>query len=256
MDWFYVEQGQQAGPVDDSQLEKLLRGGKIQLDTLVWREGMAEWAPYREAKGVASSAQGPELSISHGPAAEEAICVECGKFYPAANMIRHGNAHVCAACKPAFLQKLSEGAPTKSGALRWAPISTRFAAALLDGLILLVVNLGLGFMAGVGIATTAAGRPQAAIAVQGAVIAVQILIALGYEAFMIGKYGATLGKMACKIEVVTGTGGRVSYGRAAGRYFAKMLNNFTCLIGYIIAFFDDQKRALHDHICNTRVVLK
>ena len=63
--------------------------------------------------------------------------------------------------------------------------------------------------------------------------------------------------MACKIKVVTADGGRVSYARAFGRYFAKMLSAFTCMIGYIIAVFDNpQKRALHDHICNTRVVYK
>ena len=29
-----------------------------------------------------------------------------------------------------------------------------------------------------------------------------------------------------------------------------------CYIGYILAAFDDQKRSLHDHICNTRVIYK
>jgi len=29
-----------------------------------------------------------------------------------------------------------------------------------------------------------------------------------------------------------------------------------CYIGYLIVAFDDQKRALHDHICNTRVIYK
>jgi hypothetical protein len=49
MKWYYVDQGQQAGPVDDAQLEQLRSNGKIQLDTLVWQEGMANWMPYREA---------------------------------------------------------------------------------------------------------------------------------------------------------------------------------------------------------------
>jgi len=35
MNWYYVDAGQQAGPVDDAQLEELLRSGKIQSDTLV-----------------------------------------------------------------------------------------------------------------------------------------------------------------------------------------------------------------------------
>jgi hypothetical protein len=33
-----------------------------------------------------------------------------------------------------------------------------------------------------------------------------------------------------------------------------LINGFTCGISYIIAGFDEQKRALHDHICNTRVI--
>lgn len=37
-------------------------------------------------------------------------CGECDQVFPAADMIRHGPAYVCAACKPRFMQKLSEGA--------------------------------------------------------------------------------------------------------------------------------------------------
>jgi uncharacterized RDD family membrane protein YckC len=62
--------------------------------------------------------------------------------------------------------------------------------------------------------------------------------------------------MACKIRVVTADGGKVSYMRALGRYFAKILSSMICLAGYIMAFFDDEKRGLHDRICNTRVILK
>ena len=43
-------------------------------------------------------------------------------------------------------------------------------------------------------------------------------------------------------------------GRAVGRYFAQWLSAFILYIGYIIAGFDSEKRALHDHICDTRVI--
>jgi uncharacterized RDD family membrane protein YckC len=33
-----------------------------------------------------------------------------------------------------------------------------------------------------------------------------------------------------------------------------MLSGFTFYIGFIIAAFDPEKRALHDHICGTRVI--
>ena len=42
-----------------------------------------------------------------------------------------------------------------------------------------------------------------------------------------------------------------------GRHFAKYISaNFTLYIGYIMAGFDDQKRSLHDRICETRVIKK
>jgi uncharacterized RDD family membrane protein YckC len=43
-------------------------------------------------------------------------------------------------------------------------------------------------------------------------------------------------------------------GQAAGRYLAFLINGFTLFIGFIMAGFDDQKRALHDRICDTRVI--
>ncbi len=43
MNWYYIENGQQAGPVQDAQLQALVQQGRIQADTLIWREGMANW---------------------------------------------------------------------------------------------------------------------------------------------------------------------------------------------------------------------
>jgi uncharacterized RDD family membrane protein YckC len=39
-----------------------------------------------------------------------------------------------------------------------------------------------------------------------------------------------------------------------GRYFAQWISAIILAIGYIMAAFDDQKRALHDRICETRVI--
>jgi uncharacterized RDD family membrane protein YckC len=85
---------------------------------------------------------------------------------------------------------------------------------------------------------------------------IQYAIVISYETIMIGRFGATLGKMAVGIRVVKSDGSRVGYGRAFGRYFAKIVSLLTLLIGYIMAGFDSQKRALHDYICDTRVIKK
>lgn len=43
MSWFYTENGQQAGPV--SQHDLLIQLAELPHDTLVWKQGMAEWLP-------------------------------------------------------------------------------------------------------------------------------------------------------------------------------------------------------------------
>jgi uncharacterized RDD family membrane protein YckC len=257
MNWYYVEAGQQAGPVDDAQLAELERTGRIQTDTLVWREGMTDWQPYHYVKPGATTATAvPVAAAAPVTGAAEGVCAECNGIFNLQDMIRHGNIYVCAKCKPVLMQKLAEGARLNTGALNYAGFWTRFAAVFLDGLILWVFNTAINLTAGFGAFQTNRNPSTAFSALFVLVFFLQVAIALSYETVMIGKFGATLGKMACKIKVVTPDGGRVSYMRALGRYFAKFLSGILCAIGYIIAAFDDEKRALHDRICNTRVVLK
>jgi len=263
MNWHYVEQGQQVGPVTEEFLTQLFQAGKITADTLVWHEGLPDWQTYNQAMANRPPivAAPPTLPPTAPPLNEnEVVCTECGKVFPAAETIKVGNASVCAACKPIFLQKLSEGARINTGGLDYARIPARFAAVFLDGLLLgavnLVTNAAMGFMFASAARPVDGKLPAGFLAFQFVLFAINLSIGVTYEGLLIGKYGATLGKMACKIKVVTADGGRVTYARAFGRYFAKLLSAFTCLIGYIIALFDDQKRALHDRICDTRVVNK
>ena len=60
--------------------------------------------------------------------------------------------------------------------------------------------------------------------------------------------------MALGLKVIRSDGARITYGRAVGRFFAENLSGLILCIGYIMVAFDGEKRALHDHICDTRVV--
>jgi len=263
MNWYYVDQGQQAGPVNDVQLEELVRSGKIQPDTLVWHEGMAAWQAYRDVNAPPTLSAPPPTSSAPSPAggagyapgeSAEAVCAECGNLFAIQDMIRHGSVYICANCKPVFMQKLAEGAKLNTGELNYAGFWIRFAAKFVDGLI-----LGVPFMVVfllVLIPQMRASKPDELVFLPYILQFCFIFIRMAYEIFFLGKYGATLGKMACKIKVVTADGGRIGYGRATGRFFAEILSGMICYIGYIIVAFDGQKRALHDHICNTRVVFR
>jgi uncharacterized RDD family membrane protein YckC len=64
---------------------------------------------------------------------------------------------------------------------------------------------------------------------------------------------ATLGEKLMGIYVTDLQGNRIGFGRATGRYFAKIVSNFTLFIGYIMAGFTGKKQALHDMIAGCLV---
>ena len=66
--------------------------------------------------------------------------------------------------------------------------------------------------------------------------------------------GATVGKMAMGLRVVTSDGQRLSFMNATGRYFAKILSAIILCIGFIMVAFTDKTRGLHDIIAGTLVI--
>ncbi len=77
-------------------------------------------------------------------------------------------------------------------------------------------------------------------------------------AYWMGFHGSALqaspGKLALGIKVTDNAGERISYARAAGRFFATWISSIIFCIGYLIAAWTERKRALHDMIAGTLVV--
>ena len=67
---------------------------------------------------------------------------------------------------------------------------------------------------------------------------------------------ATLGKMVIGVIVTDESGNRISFARATGRHFSKILSGIILLIGYIMIAFTGKKQGLHDIIAATLVVKK
>jgi len=70
------------------------------------------------------------------------------------------------------------------------------------------------------------------------------------------KRQATLGKMAMGIVVSNMKGKRISFARATGRHFAKIISRIILRIGFIMAGFTRKKQALHDMMADCLVVKK
>lgn len=239
MQWYYAEQGQQKGPIEESSLVDLVNSGVIRDDTLVWHEGLANWQTYGTARG---------MRLAESPAQAASDSMPSGSGDGGRAPIAQGVAaayipHDYAAAKPS---------------VHYAGFWIRFLARLIDGIILNIALLVVRIPLGISIFNSSTTRdPGAAIAaVVATVIAtlVSIVVSAGYEIYFVSAKGATLGKMALGLKIIRPEGEPISMGLAAGRYFAQWISAIIFMIGYIMAGFDDQKRALHDRICETRVI--
>ncbi len=90
-------------------------------------------------------------------------------------------------------------------------------------------------------------------------IAILLIMVVGWLYFALmesSTKGATLGKMALGIKVTDLTGNKISFGRATGRFFGKIISGLILYIGYIMAGFTQQKQALHDIMAGCLVINK
>ncbi|MCK5844554.1 MAG: RDD family protein [Victivallales bacterium] len=284
--WYFEENGDRVGPVDDAGIQAAAAQGRISSTTLVWNEKMTDWAKASdtELRSSLSSSTGDDgveiVEVSDEPytalpqseqnsntasetaSKEVAQCANCGGMFNTNELVDIDGASVCADCKPQYLRKLQEGGDVNSVYYRYAGFWIRAVAIILDGLIIAVVQFPLSILFGVliGVIGGAMGGNETAgavvvILIQLVNMLVSVLIQGLYDVLFLVKKGATPGKMAMGIRVINADGNRqISYGKAIGRYFAKMLNGFTLNIGYMMAGWDDEKRGLHDRICDTRVI--
>ncbi|MEX2016646.1 MAG: RDD family protein, partial [Candidatus Hydrogenedentales bacterium] len=215
MAWYYAEDGRQQGPVSDPEFESMVRQGEVRNDTLVWREGMADWRPYGE---VAAATPVAGAVLERDPAmgmvtAGMANCVECGRLFPVGEMLPYRGVFVCATCKPIFFQRVQEGAalPTM---VNYAGFWIRFVAKVIDSIILQVVNAGV-----YALFLPLLTRTDSETAAVGVIVILSLVgvgLTVGYNVFFLGRFGATPGKMALGLKVIRPGGMELTYLRALG----------------------------------------
>jgi uncharacterized RDD family membrane protein YckC len=137
---------------------------------------------------------------------------------------------------------------TTSGTTTYAGFWRRVAAVIIDGLLLSVVTLPLTLALG---GYDANADPAQ---VSGASSASTVIGWLYYALMESSAKQATVGKMALGIMVTDLEGRRIGFGRATGRYFAKILSALILGIGFLMAAFTERKQGLHDILAGTLVV--
>lgn len=127
---------------------------------------------------------------------------------------------------------------TTTGGKEYATFLSRALAAIIDGILIGVVTSGLsGFTDNNN--------------------SIGTLIGAAYHIYMLVNYnGATLGKQAMGIKVVTASGQPIDYKTAALRYIGYIISGLALGLGFIWVLFDEKKQGWHDKIANTYVVKK
>ena len=135
--------------------------------------------------------------------------------------------------------------------MKYAGFWVRFLATLMDSMIFwpfaILIYIKLGYDASLFYV----GLQGIALVI---FLASLILPWLYFALFESGTWQATPGKRIMGIYVTTLNAERISFGRASGRYFGKIISSITFLVGYIMAGFTENKQSLHDKLADTLVL--
>ena len=221
-EYWIARQGEKHGPYPEEQVRKNYASGRVLPTDLVWTDGMADWKAASQAFGTPA----PRPAAPREPAAAT-------PYRPPAAMVR------------------DEGDADLGADVTYAGFWVRFGAVILDTIILYIVAIVVGGIIGFVLAMMGGVQWVGA----GGMIAGILGAFLYFTLMESSERGATLGKRAFKLRVVTVEGhGRIGFGRAVGRYFARFISILVLYIGYLMQPFTRRKQALHDMICGTAVV--
>ena len=129
----------------------------------------------------------------------------------------------------------------------------RLVAYLIDGVLLYLVTLPLGFFLPKTVSVEGGILWGAFLLVGVTSVVLPWLYFAGFES---SSMQGTLGKKVLGLKVIGSDGNRISFLRATGRYFAKILSTLILGIGFIMIAFTEKKRGLHDMLAGTFVIKK
>jgi len=198
------------------------------------------------------------------------VCSQCGRTFAHSDLVQIAGNWVCADCKQAFLSRVMASGGRAASPLGWhyGGFWMRFGARTIDGIVLGVPLLILAALLIPNLIRTRGAAPNPALAGIAAFTVTFFLcyfvVLICYEVLFLRYRGATPGKMACGLKVVRSDGSSLGWGASIGRFVMwnvvtsgiPYLNFILMLISGIMTGTDGEKRALHDRVCNTRVVYK
>ena len=219
MKWHYSHDGTQQGPVTEDEIKGMISAGSVKPGDLVWCDGMAGWEPVSSVAELMPQAPAETAASSHAAAASMSAYVEDS---------------------------------TLSQAVVYSGFWRRVAASLIDSVILGVVGAILGIVLGVAMVSGGTDDTEV-VELTGNVVGL-FLGWLYYALMESSSKQATIGKMVMGIKVTDLEGNQISFARASGRHFGKIISSLILAIGYLMMLWTEKKQTLHDKMAGCLVV--
>lgn len=174
------------------------------------------------------------------------FCSNCGKEIDAGSSF-------CSNCGTKLvMDSFSKPMTLNNNTVVYAGFWKRFAAFIIDYILVWVAGFIVGFIIGALFFDEDSGSEFEVFFTLLGIITYWLYWSLMESS----PKQATLGKMALGIIVTDAAGNRVSFGRATGRLFAKIISALILFIGFIMIAFTEKKEGLHDMMAETLVVLR
>ncbi len=112
MNWYYDQGGQRQGPIDESELDRLVASGTVRPETLVWCEGMANWTPLKDARPAGGAAP---AGAAAGAPDGWIRCTATGRYFPPSQIVYLDGKPYSAEAKPGIVQGVMQGGALPTG---------------------------------------------------------------------------------------------------------------------------------------------
>ncbi len=130
----------------------------------------------------------------------------------------------------------------------------RFAATIIDGVLLGALSLLLGAMVGMLLIVLEFYAPSETLPVDALIILSGLLLSVIYYTSAWVRSGQTPGKRIIGVRVVGSQGQTLTWGEALVRYVGYLVSAVALSLGFLWVVFDRKRQGWHDKLAKTYVV--
>ncbi len=136
-------------------------------------------------------------------------------------------------------------------AVEYASFWRRWGSHIIDSFIMNVILFAVSFLIGFGTGMFGLAETNP-VSIIGAVVA--FVAPVAYCIVFWTRTGATPGKAALGVRVVSAGGGPLTGGQSFVRYIGYLVSTLVFCLGFLAMLWDDENRCWHDRMAGTRVI--